>query len=149
MNFSIETMQRHHIDQVYAIEAVSFPAPWPYKFFLQELANPYSINFVVCVAGRVAGYACCHHVVNEGHICNIAVGEEFRKQGIGHALLDRLVEVARERAMIGLTLEVAVSNTAAQALYLKHGFTAEGLRKNYYTDTKEDAIIMWKWINTP
>ena len=143
----IETMERHHIDQIYAIEEQSFTTPWRYTFFLDELANPHSIGLVACNHGRVAGYLCCRHIVNEGHIGNIAVAEEFRRQGIACALFNRLVAIAKEREMIGLTLEVATGNLAAQKLYLKHGFIPEGLRKNYYTDTNEDAIIMWKYFD--
>jgi len=85
-------------------------------------------------------------VVNEGHITNIAVTEDCRRQGIGDMLLTALEAQARIRRMIGLTLEVRVGNEYAMRLYNKHGFKIEGLRKNYYADTKEDAAIMWKYF---
>jgi ribosomal-protein-alanine N-acetyltransferase len=105
------------------------------------------LNFVaIDEQGAVAGYAMMWHVVNEGHINNIAVSEAHRRMGVGSLLMDKLFEEARRLEMIGLTLEVRVGNRAAMGLYNKYGFKVEGLRKNYYTDTKEDAAIMWKYM---
>ena len=86
------------------------------------------------------------HVVNEGHIINVAVKEEKRRKGVGALLIKKLIEIALEKEMIGLTLEVRISNTAGQRLYHKFGFKAEGIRRKYYADTGEDAIIMWKYL---
>jgi ribosomal-protein-alanine N-acetyltransferase len=86
------------------------------------------------------------HVVNEGHILNIAVAERYRRRGIGSLLMDSLIETARNLEMIAMTLEVRVGNAPAMGLYHKYGFKVEGLRKNYYADTKEDAVIMWKYL---
>ena len=141
----IEVMTEHHLDRIYDIEMQSFKAPWSYIFFLEELANPHAINLAACVDGCVAGYILCRRVVNEGHINNVAVAEKYRRHGIGGALIRRLSDIIRAEGMIGLTLEVAAGNFAAQALYAKHGFVAEGLRKNYY-EGNEDAVIMWKYF---
>jgi ribosomal-protein-alanine N-acetyltransferase len=85
-------------------------------------------------------------VVNEGHITNIAVAAKERRRGVGTLLLLNLTAKAREMNMFGLTLEVRIGNEQAQRLYTKFGFKPEGLRKNYYSDTKEDAVIMWKYF---
>ena len=146
MRIDIEAMRANHLQQVYRIEKQSFTTPWRYAFFVDELANPHSISLVARYGYIVAGYVCCRHIVNEGHIGNIAVAQEYRKHGIATALLNRITTIANMREMIGLTLEVATGNIAAQNLYVKHGFVSEGLRKNYYADTNEDAIIMWKYL---
>ena len=147
MKIQIEAMRRHHIEHIHRIEEQSFTTPWRYSFFVSELENPNGINLVAHFGGIVAGYLCCRHIVNEGHIGNIAVAEDFRQHGIATALLESLFTIAKLRGMIGLTLEVATGNISAQNLYTKHGFAAEGLRKNYYADTNEDAIIMWKYLD--
>ena len=86
------------------------------------------------------------HVVNEGHITNVAVLEQYRREGIGDMLMEALEKKALELEMIGITLEVRISNYGAQKLYTKHGYKPEGFRKKYYTDTNEDAVIMWKYF---
>ena len=77
---------------------------------------------------------------------NIAVAEAYRRRGVGSLLMERLILAAKTSEMIGLTLEVRAGNRAAMGLYHKYGFAAEGYRKNYYADTKEDAVIMWKYF---
>jgi ribosomal-protein-alanine N-acetyltransferase len=83
-------------------------------------------------------------VFDEAHITNVAVASASRRRGVGSLLISSLIKAAREMDMVGLTLEVRVGNERAQKLYTKFGFKPEGLRTNYYSDTKEDAIIMWK-----
>jgi len=146
MKPAIEIMKISHTSQICEIERASFATPWPAAFFIEELENPYSINLVAIIDGNVAGYMCCRHIVNEGHIGNIAVAPNYRRQGIAEALMLHLDSISKERELIGLTLEVASGNIAAQELYKKHGFISEGLRKNYYSDIKQDAIIMWKYF---
>ena len=96
-------------------------------------------------AGTVLGYLGLHYVLDEGYIANIAVDPLFRRQGIGSALLDDAADFARQAGLAFLTLEVRQSNLGAQALYRRHGFCPAGVRKNYYRDPVEDAILMtWK-----
>ena len=142
--FHIETMTREHLRQVYNIEIECFAVPWSYQSFEEELANPLAIYIVAVIDGEVAGFAGMHHVVDEGHITNIAVREKNRRQGIGDALVGALFDIADANGIGGLVLEVRMGNAAAQKLYGKHGFAFSGIRKNYYVDTKEDAIVMWK-----
>ena len=127
----IVPMAEEHIDGVVTLEEATFSVPWTRADFEREV--------------RV-GYAGMWHVVTEGHITNVGVLEEVRCEGIGSMLMEKLIEKALEKEMTGITLEVRMGNRPAQALYHKYGFKAEGIRKNYYPDTKEDAIIMWKYF---
>jgi ribosomal-protein-alanine N-acetyltransferase len=135
-----------HLDEVHAIEERSFITPWSKTSIYEDFINPHAYYFIAVdeQARRIVGYASMWHVVNEGQINNIAVDEAFRRCGAGAALMDAMVALAKEKEMIGLTLEVRMGNRAAMALYHKYGFKAEGIRKNYYTDTNEDAVIMWR-----
>jgi len=142
---NIEPMTLEHLDDVFEIERNSFSVPWTYESLKDEITkNKMAHYFIAKNNNIIAGYAGMWHVVNEGHITNIAVAEERRNQGIGTKLIEQLITFANENKMIGLTLEVRFNNAAAQRLYLKQGFKTAGLRKGYYADTKEDALIMWK-----
>lgn len=144
--FEIIPMTVEHIDGVLAVEEATFSIPWTRKDFEREMTeNNLAIYYVAVADGKIVGYAGMWHVITEGHITNVAVLEDYRKQGIGDALMAQLEQVAMEKEMIGITLEVRINNTPAQRLYHKHGYRAEGLRKNYYPDTHEDAVIMWKY----
>ena len=143
----IERMRREHVDAVYEIELTSFAIPWTKGEFYKELEeNKNSVYFVATDGCDVVGYAGMWHIVNEGHITNVAVRENARRRGVGGLLLGALIREAEKREMIGLTLEVRMGNEKAQRLYTKYGFKPEGLRRNYYSDTREDAIIMWKYL---
>ena len=90
------------------------------------------------------GYAGIWVILDEGHVTNIGVDPDFRRQGIGQGLLEELTVRAMQRGITAMTLEVRLSNYGAQALYKKLGFEARGIRKEYYQDDKEDALIMWR-----
>ncbi len=91
----------------------------------------------------IVGYAGTWLVINEAHVTNVAVSSQRRREGIGRMLMQKLMELARENGMESMTLEVRVSNAAARHLYAQMGFVAAGIRKNYYSETKEDALILW------
>lgn len=139
-------MTKEHLDDVMKIEWECFPIPWSRKSMEDELERKIAYYFVALVDGKVAGYGGMWHVVTEGHITNIAVSEKFRRLGVGNAIVGKMIELAEEKDMLGVTLEVRVRNEAAISLYKKHGFKIEGLRKEYYDDNKEDAYIMWKYL---
>jgi len=145
----IVRMSAKLIDEVYKIETESFSVPWTKGMFKDELKNNVAYYFVALADGHAVGYCGMWHVVNEGHITNIAVSPEFRRHGIGKALMGKLFDLADELELIGITLEVRMNNAPAQALYASLGFKPEGLRKGYYAETGEDAIIMWKYFNRP
>ena len=98
------------------------------------------------VDGLVVGYGGIWLIIDEGHVTNIAVDEKYRGKGIGSKILEGLIQLCADRNMIAMTLEVRKSNEVAQALYRKYGFKEYGIRKGYYQDNNEDAIIMWKDI---
>ena len=106
-----------------------------------------AIYFVAVDNDKAIGYAGMWHIVNEGHITNVAVLPEYRRQGVGDMLMEAVDKKADELEIEGVTLEVRISNYGAQKLYTKHGYKPEGFRKKYYTDTNEDAVIMWKYYD--
>lgn len=142
----IELMNKSHIDGIMEIEKDSFAIPWSRASVEKELSNNLAIYVVAMDKEKVTGYGGMWHVVNEGHITNIAVHKDFRRKGIGNAIVKKLIEIAEEKEMIGLTLEVRKSNISALELYKKNGFKLEGIRPEYYEDNKEDAYIMWKYL---
>ena len=137
-------MRRRHLRSVLRIEGQVYPRPWTLTLFLGELALRASRHYVVArVEGTVVGYAGLMLSLDEGHVTTIAVDPAWQRHQIGTRLMLNLNRAALARGARHLTLEVRVSNTAAQAMYQRFGFETEGLRKNYYAETKEDALIMW------
>ena len=143
MEYIIVPMDRGHIPQLAALERECFSTPWSENMLSDALFDP-KASFIVAEDGEggVLGYAGLQVVLDEGYIANVAVAEEYRRQGVAGELLGVFLRFARAHRLAFLTLEVRVSNTAAIQLYLKHGFAQVGRRKNYYTHPKEDAIIM-------
>lgn len=142
----VELMNKSHIDGIMEIEKDSFAIPWSRASVEKELRNNLAIYAVVKENDKVVGYGGMWHVVNEGHVTNIAVHKDYRRKGIGNIIVNKLIEIAEEKEMIGLTLEVRKSNVPALELYRKNGFKLEGIRPEYYEDNKEDAYIMWKYL---
>lgn len=141
----VTEMRHADVDQVAAIERSSYATPWTPRAFNAELRdNAYAHYIVARLDGRVVGYAGMWVLLDEAHVTNIAVREDFRRRGIGDLLLSELERRAAARGAARMTLEVRPSNVVAQHLYRKHGFYACGRRRGYYQDTGEDAIIMWK-----
>lgn len=145
-NIEILSLKLEHIDSVLKIDALSFPTPWSRESFERELEiNKFAKYVVARKDGIVIGYAGMWLILDEGHITNIAVHPEYRKIGAGNLLLEALIEICRIESANSLTLEVRKSNLVAQNLYKKYGFLEQGIRKGYYGDNKEDAVIMWKY----
>lgn len=140
-------MTSKHIDDVCEIENECFSLPWSKTSFQNEInKNKHALYFVAIKKCQVVGYVGMWHIVNEGHMTNIAVKKQFRNQGIATKLINHLFEIGKSYNMIGITLEVRVSNLSAKKLYEKLGFNLEGIRKEYYDDNREDAFIMWKYL---
>ncbi|MCK9524996.1 MAG: ribosomal protein S18-alanine N-acetyltransferase [Limnochordia bacterium] len=141
------------IPMVQLVERKCFSTPWSRNIFVSEVTcNDNAIYVVALVGERIVGYAGIWIILDEGHITNIAVDPLFQRKGIGEGLMDVLTEAAVKRGVIAMTLEVRVSNSGAQTLYSKLGFVPNGIRKQYYQDDKEDALIMWRelgaeWTN--
>lgn len=141
----ITRMGEGDVEQVAEIERRSYVTPWSPHAFLSEIRdNSYAHYIVARAGGQVIGYAGMWLIFDEAHITNIAVHPDHRSRGVGNCLLTELERLARERGILRMTLEVRPSNPAAQALYAKHGFEPRGRRRGYYSDTGEDAVIMWK-----
>ncbi len=134
-----------HIDDIITIEKLSFTIPWTKNAFIQELKNNKLAMYISAeIENKVVGYAGMWKIFDEGHITNIAVHPEFRHIGIGSMLLEGLINISKREDITKMTLEVRKSNKAAQSLYMRYGFKEAGIRKDYYADNGEDAIIMWK-----
>lgn len=140
----IRNMTAADVHQVAQLEKVCFPDPWSERSVSSELTNPLSLWLVALEDDKLAGYVGSQTVMGETDMMNIAVDPEFRRRGIAEKLVDALVAELKARESHCLTLEVRASNDAAKALYGKLGFSQVGLRKNYYRNPKEDALIMRK-----
>lgn len=142
-NLVIERMTLKDIDGVYEVEKDCFEHHWSKDAFVKELKNDVARYLVAKIEGKVVGYVGIWFIVDEGHITNVAVHSDYRGRKIGDELVKALVELCRENNIVSMTLEVRVSNIVAQNLYKKYGFKLAGIRKEYYSDNKEDAMIMW------
>jgi ribosomal-protein-alanine N-acetyltransferase len=128
---------------VHEIDSLSFSLPWPERSFRFELTeNPVSRSWVAEFNGRIASMLVLWVIVDEAHIATVATHPDFRRQGFGERLLIAALVSARKEGATRAFLEVRAGNEAALALYEKYGFVAAGLRKNYYKDNNEDAILM-------
>ena len=143
--FVLRPMTIGDIDAVTEIERRSFTTPWLPETFAAEIEdNDLACYMVAETGGEVVGYAGMWLILDEAHITNVAVLPQFRGAGAGRLLMDSLIALAEENGAVGMTLEVRVSNAAARSLYEKTGFEVRGVRRGYYSDTKEDALIMWR-----
>jgi len=139
-------MRRRHLRAVMRIEAQVYPRPWSLPLFLSELNLRTSrAYFVARVGGTVVGYCGLMLVEGDGHITNIAVDPLWQRHQIGTRLLLNATRHCLARGATRMTLEVRMSNRAAQTMYRKFGFEAAGVRKNYYAESREDALIMWAY----
>jgi [ribosomal protein S18]-alanine N-acetyltransferase len=133
------------LDEIERIEQRVYPTPWSRSMFAGELAKPSSLSLGGFDAeGRLVGYLIVSRYVDAWHIMNLAVDCDRRRAGIASRLLDALFELTAGDDRRGYTLEVRTSNTAAIALYERFGFEGSGVRRGYYTDNREDALVMWK-----
>ena len=130
------------LPQVVAIERRAFTTPWSLAMFVLELSKPSGVCLAADVEGELVGYLVCSRYDTVWHIMNIAVDPDRRRRGIATALLQALLERVGRDAPV--TLEVRHSNTGAIALYERFGFRSAGVRRRYYADNGEDAVIMWR-----
>lgn len=137
-------MTADHVSQVAGLEKICFSDPWSEKSVASELTNPLSLWLVALEGERVAGYVGSQSVMGESDMMNVAVHPDFRRQGVGELLVKELIAALAQKENTCLTLEVRASNSPAISLYEKLGFAQVGLRKNYYRNPKEDALILRK-----
>lgn len=143
MNVVVSFMEESDIYDILEISSLSFAISWSKDSYLQELRNPIAKYLVAKINNKVVGFVGTWVVLDESHITNIAVHPNYRNHGIASKLLEGLITHCKSLGCVAFTLEVRDSNKAAQSLYMKHGFKNAGVRKGYYEDNKEDAILMW------
>src|SRR5438552_3700944 len=132
------------LNDIEAIEKRAYRTPWSRSMFASELAKPTSVCLGAFEGERLVGYIVNSRYVDAWHVMNVAVDPERQRRGIATQLLEKLFELTLDDERRGYTLEVRVSNTDAIALYEKLGFEPRGVRRGYYTDNREDALIMWR-----
>ncbi len=141
----VRPMELTDVDEVWDIEKLSFSSPWSRESFEEEMNGNDKARYVVAVLGdTVVGYGGMWFIIDEAHITNIAVHPDYRQRKLGEMIVEEMLRTAEESGISSLTLEVRASNTPAISLYSKLGFKEYGIRKGYYADTCEDALIMWK-----
>ena len=135
-------LEKNHIPKILEIEQVTHTAPWSQRSFENELEHKYGIFLVGLLEGVVSAYGGVWILVDEAHVTNVVVKSELRGQGIGRRLMIELLKKAREKGAVCATLEVRATNATAIHLYEDLGFVQSTVRKQYYPDNKEDAVVM-------
>lgn len=144
MLFSIRRMTVEDLDEVLPIEQASYRTPWSQPAFESEIRAPHAFPLVLGQPDPplVIGYICSWRMLDECHILNVAVHPSFRRMGLASQMIDHLLEICREGGTLHYFLEVRESNEGAISLYRKYGFKVCGIRRKYYSDTGEDALVM-------
>lgn len=141
---SIEPMTVDHLDDVLRIDALVYPRPWSASLWRHELSQQFRRCYLVALEGSsVVGYAGMMLLVDEAHVASVAVDPRYQGAGVASRLVAELLARGVEAGYDDFTLEVRMSNERAQALYRRFGFVPAGVRRNYYSDSNEDAMIMW------
>jgi [ribosomal protein S18]-alanine N-acetyltransferase len=140
----IRALDLADLSAIEVIERRAYPTPWSRSMFASELAKPTSICLGAFEGDRLVGYIINSRYVDAWHVMNVAVDPDYHHRGIATGLLQRLFELTQDDERRGYTLEVRVTNAAAIGLYEKLGFEPRGVRRGYYTDNREDALIMWR-----
>ncbi|HEX3805883.1 MAG TPA: ribosomal protein S18-alanine N-acetyltransferase [Gaiellaceae bacterium] len=141
---NIRVLELGDLGAIESIEQRAYPTPWSRSMFASELAKPTSICLGAFEGDELAGYVINSRYVDAWHVMNVAVDPDRARRGIATALLERLFELTQDDERRGYTLEVRVSNEGAIRLYEQLGFEPRGVRRGYYTDNREDALIMWR-----
>lgn len=144
----IRKMTMEDVPKVHEIELATFPVPWTLDSFYYEMEqNQFAHYLVAEVDGELIGFCGLWLVIDAAQITNVAVLEKMRGRKIGEALMNEAIRISKEAGMDVMSLEVRISNTVAQNLYRKLKFQDGGIRKGYYTDNNEDALVMWVNLN--
>ncbi len=147
-NFSIRPMDFDDLEGVVLLEKECFTDPWSMETFVHEITKNHMASYVVAIDeenNKIVGYAGMWIVLDEAHITNVGVLPDYRGKGLGIKLMNRQVKDSIVAGAIKMTLEARISNNVAINMYKKIGFTEVGIRKRYYEDNNEDAVIMWKY----
>ena len=139
-----EPLAESHVPAILAIENAVNGSPWSERSFRNEIDHPHGLFRVALEGGEVVGYGAVWLVIDEVHVTNVAVAPAHQRQGIGRRLMVELLRAARETGVVCATLEVRAGNAPAIALYEDLGFETTAVRRGYYPDNKEDALVMWR-----
>lgn len=142
----LRDLAREHLDGVMAVETAAFPVPWSRRMFEEEIGRPFSDVLVALEGARVVGYSVCWTVGEESHLLNLAVTPAVRRRGVGTRMLRECLRRAARAGAARIHLEVRASNGPAIAMYRKEGFRPVGIRRGYYTDNGEDALLLSREI---
>lgn len=142
-DFKICPMDKLSIRSILNISELSFPISWSFESIQSELDNKFAKYVVLKTGNTIVGYGGMWLIIDEAHVTNIAVHPEARGNGGGNIILEALFRICRKQKVTAITLEVRRSNFAAINLYEKYDFVEEGIRRHYYEDNGEDAVIMW------
>lgn len=138
-------LEESHLESILEIEKRSNSSPWSERSFRNELDHPHGIFLVASLGDHIVGYGGVWLVVDEAHITTIAVDPDYRRQGIARSIMHALLDQAAKRGATCSTLEVRAGNEAAIRLYEGLGYVRAAVRKRYYPDNKEDAVVMWRY----
>ncbi|WP_272876223.1 ribosomal protein S18-alanine N-acetyltransferase [Metaclostridioides mangenotii] len=139
-------MTYEDISGVFEVERACFEDFWSRESFTKEMSNNLAHFIVAKIGNRVVGYIGTWFILDECHINSVAVHNDYRGRKIGDSLMEELISLCKQNNIVAMTLEVRKSNTVAQNLYKKYGFKIAGIRNEYYTNNREDAIIMWNQL---
>ncbi|QED46378.1 ribosomal protein S18-alanine N-acetyltransferase [Cytobacillus dafuensis] len=143
-SLTFRLLNENDVDEIHEIELASFSMPWTKEAFYNEFTqNKFAVYVGLEDDGKIIGYCGVWIVLDEAHITNVAILPQYRGMKLGEALMRNVMEVAANNGAKTMTLEVRVTNHVAQSLYRKLGFQDGAIRKNYYTDNQEDALVMW------
>jgi ribosomal-protein-alanine N-acetyltransferase len=140
----IKRLQLRDLGAIERIEKLSYPTPWSRSMFASELSKPSSICLGAFEGDELVAYLIVSRYVDAWHVMNVAVAPAHRRRGIANRLLSTLFDLTADDQRRGYTLEVRISNDEAIRLYERLGFRSSGIRRGYYTDNREDALIMWR-----
>jgi len=138
----IRNMQEDDIPAILKIEQVSFATPWPGQSFIEEIRRKYAFSKVAVFEGKVIGYACADYAHHESRILKLAVHQDFRRRGVGTMLMNEMTAELKNKGCVFMYLKVRASNRGAQRFYELFGFKTETVRKKYYDDPAEEALLM-------
>jgi ribosomal-protein-alanine N-acetyltransferase len=140
----VQPMTVSHVGEILEIEKDLFPTPWTRRMFEEEITRgaPATYAVVATLSNDVVGYAIAWFILDEVHLVNIAVHTDWQKRGVGTFLLNHVIDGAKAAEAVIITLEVRRSNAIAQAFYHSFGFKEIGVRQGYYSDNREDAVLM-------
>ncbi|MEW4412754.1 ribosomal protein S18-alanine N-acetyltransferase [Clostridium sp. AN503] len=140
----IRLMKAADLEQVAELEKICFTESWSYGILEAGIHSPFDVYYVYEQNGQILGYCNLRLLAGEGEVQRIAVLPEYRRMGLARKMMEIMVDYARENHALSVSLEVRAGNLPARNLYETYGFTAEAVRKGYYRNPSEDAIIMWK-----